>query len=154
MTSSVSSRVHRVIVDAIGPHASLREASKAGIYVVPARDEAVRLCLPLVDRTVNALLKRMPDWSRIERDDLFQAASLGMFEGVDRFEPARGVQVQTVIWNWMRMRMNRERDLHHWTIMKPPHKEIVLFMSGGMDQQQQDHYMNKYILPNSDDIDG
>lgn len=141
-------KIASIIAETARPYECLRDAREHGVYVIPVRDEAIELCLPLASRFVHAIVK-LPGVSRVEVEDLEQAASLGIIEGVDSFKPSMGVKIQTHLWMRMRLRVNQERALGHWVIMRPPKSLIEKYMSGQLSTKEQEAYLFKFVQPES-----
>lgn len=149
ITAETSRKVAQIILNGCSPHKNLRTAREHGMHVIPYRDAAIELCLPYADRLVSTFIK-LPAMSRVDADDLKQAARMGVVEGVDNFEPHRGVQIQTHLFMRMRYRINRECEMGHWTIMRPPKEMVQRYMSGQMTPGEQEAYLNKFIRPFED----
>lgn len=143
--------VRRIIIDAIGPHASLQQARERGCYVVPARDRAIELCMPLAPRTVRAMTK-IPFASRVERSDLEQAALLGIVEAIDTYEPrrmhdGRPIQVNTHLFWRIRKRVYEEIANGHWVLARPTRADMDAYFKGTMTEGQRQAYINSVLLP-------
>lgn len=138
-------RVHHIIRTACGQYVSLREARVAGLPMMRARDEVVALCMPLATKFVAKI--NLPASSRVERGDLEQAACWAIVEAVDSFDHTKGVNIQTHLWNRMRLRVQRERDAQHWTVMKPPRWMSESYMSGRMNSAEKQQYLDRFINP-------
>lgn len=132
------------MIAAIGPHSCLRDAREAGVYVLPVRDRVVSICHPYAVRLAHRLI-HLPDSSRIDPADLEGAAMLGLVEGVDSYQPRRGVQIQTHLWNRIRKRLNEERIKGHWTVMRPPWDLASRYMAGRMSESEQRSYVDTYV---------
>jgi hypothetical protein len=143
--------VRRIIVDAIGTHACLRDAREAGVHVFPARDRAIEICMPLAPRTVQKITS-IPWASRIERRDLEQAALLGIIEAIDSYEPGRTyngkpIAVTTHLFWRIRKRVYEEIADNHWILAKPTRSDMESYMKGTMSEGDRQAYINAVLLP-------
>jgi DNA-directed RNA polymerase specialized sigma subunit len=143
--------VRRIITAAVGPHASLREARENGVYVMPSRDRAIELCMPLAPRTIERLTA-IPWASRVEFADLEAAALQGIVEGVDRYQPrklykGKPIQVNTYLHLWIRKRVYEEVQQNHWAIMRPPRSHVEPYMQGVMSQSERETYIDTFLKP-------
>lgn len=128
-------RVRMVILEAIGESCCMSAAREAGLTVIAARDEAIEMCLPLGPRFVEKLTFLTHD-SRIDKSDLVQAASMGIVEGVDSFQPrkmhqGRPIDISTHLYFRIRKRVYEEIVSGHWGNMKAPRALAEQFMKGG-----------------------
>lgn len=143
--------VRRIIVDAIGDHASLREARENGVFVIFARDRAIEICMPLAPRTVKKIAS-IPWASRVDKKDLEQAALMGIVEAIDSYEPrrmhnGRPIQVNTHLFWRIRKRVYEEIANNHWQIAKPSRSDMEAYMKGTMTEQERQAYINAVLLP-------
>jgi hypothetical protein len=143
--------VRRIIVEAIGSHACLADAREAGVYVIPARDRAIEVCMPLAPRTVRKLAS-IPWASRIEQGDLEQAALLGIVEAIDSYDPSRThngkpISVTTHLFWRIRKRVYEEIANNHWIIAKPTRSDMESYMKGTMTDSERMAYVNAVLLP-------
>lgn len=145
-------KAKRLIIAAIGPHASLREAAAAGLNVAKQRAHIIELCMPLVEPYVKKLVK-LPGASRVELDDLYSSGLEGLITGIDRYNPNGGAAVNTYAYNWIMLRTREEIQRSHWQTMKPPRGQIHHFMSGQMDDDEREAYLDKYIRMGHDPFD-
>lgn len=139
-------RATRIIIEAVGEYASIREARIAGCKIHRERDEVIELCLPYAPPIVGKLMK-LPGASRVDKQDLESAAALGICEGVDSFEHRKGVLITTHIWWRIFKQIQEERLMSHWTIMKPPDNLMREYMRGDMTEREQDAYINQFVRP-------
>lgn len=133
-----------MIAQACDPHSCLRVAREAGIWVTPVRDRAVEMCLPLAGKMVGSL--DIPAISRVEREDLQQAAAMAIVEGVDSFEPHRGVQIQTHLWMRMKWRIKHECWQSHWTIRRPTRKQFEAYMKHELVGSEREAYLQSFVI--------
>lgn len=138
-------RISVLIASACDPHSCIKHAREAGIYVTPIRDQVVELCLPLAAKMVGGV--KLPPASRVERDDLEQAAAMAIIEGVDAFQPAMGVQIQTYLWMRMVGHVDRQCLRDHWTVMRPTRAEWHRFTRGQMTESEREAYLHRYVAP-------
>jgi hypothetical protein len=148
-------RVRRIIVDAVGHYATLAEAERAGVYVVPARDEAIELAMPLAPRAAQVLV-RLPWASRCEESDIEQAACLGLIEAMSTYDVTRTYKGRPILpsthlyWR-IRKRVYEEVQDTHWTISRPARADIERYMKeGAMDDAERVAYRNAVLLPVED----
>jgi DNA-directed RNA polymerase specialized sigma subunit len=144
-------QVRRIIMDAIGEHACLREARENGMYVIVARDRAIEICMPLAPRTIKKLAS-IPWASRIEKADLEQAALEGIIEAIDSYEPrrmhnGRPIQVNTHLFWRIRKRVYEEIANSHWQIARPSRTDMEAYMKGTMSEADRQAYINAVLLP-------
>lgn len=145
-----------LIKQAVGPYPSIREARCNGRHVIAQRDEAITICMPYVSPIVGKLMK-LPGASRVEREDLESAGTQGLIEAIDLYEYRRTyndkpIALTTVLYAWIRKRINEERETSHWAIMKPSQHDARLYMVGRMDQQETDNYINMFVRPAQSDL--
>lgn len=150
-------RVRQVILDAIGPHGCIHEAREAGVYLMPARDLAIELAMPMGPKIAQQYANKMPRNTRVEIADLEQASRQGVLEGVDRYEPrklykGRPIQADTYLYLWIRKRVLEEIACTHWSITRPPRKEMERYMKGEMTDEEVHHY-TKFVLRGVVDTD-
>lgn len=138
----------KLTLAAIGEHASFAAAREAGLYVIPQRDRVVEVCLPMVPGTVRKII-RLPEQSRISYDDLYQAASFGLIEAVDSYDPRklvlvkkqmRPIKISTHAWWRIRKRVLEEVQDTHWVIARPPRAATESFMKDEMNEAERQHY--------------
>lgn len=144
-------QVRSIIVGVIGEHSTIRDAREAGVYVIPARDRAIEMCLPLAPRTIHKLTT-IPWASRVEFDDLEGAACQGIVEGIDRFQPRKTykgqpIKVNTYLYLWIRKRVLEEVAANHWSIMRPARALMESYMKGELDPFEREAYMDDYLRP-------
>lgn len=143
-------RVRRIVLDAIGPHSCIAAAREAGIFLIPSRDQAVEIAMPMGPKIAQQYVNRMPDNTRVEIDDLEQASRQGVLEGIDRYEPRKlykgnPIQADTYLYLWIRKRVLEEIAGTHWRITRPPRKEMERYMKGELTDEQAHHYA-KFVL--------
>lgn len=158
-------RIRQIILEAVGPWSCIHEARENGIWLVPARDLAIELALPLGPRIAQQYANRMPSTTRVEIKDLEQAGRQGVLEGVDRYNPhklyrskadikagrpAKPIQVDTYLYLWVRKRVLEEIAGTHWRITKPPRKEMERYMKGEMSDDECHEYANMVLSGNVD----
>lgn len=148
-----STRATRLVIQVIGSHECIRDARVAGVQVIRVRDEVVTICMPYAYRLAHQLVK-LPGVSRIDSQDIEGAALLGLVEGVDSFQPRKGVQIQTHLWNRIRKRVNEERVMGHWAIMRPPRSQVDRYMSGDMNKAEIEHYLDTFVRPHASNMTG
>lgn len=148
-----SQKARKLVIQAVGPHKSILVAREQGCDVIRLRDEVITICMPYAMRLARGLI-RLPGVSRIEIQDIEGAALLGLVEGIDNFEYRRcfngkPIQIQTHLWNRIRKRVNQERALGHWAIMRPPHAMVERYMSGNMTATETQSYIDMFVKPHA-----
>lgn len=144
-------RVRAVIFNAIGPWSCLAEASQNGVFVVPRRDRAIELAMPLAGRAAEHLV-RLPWASRVRREDVEEAAIEGLIEAVDSYEPRRCYRGTPILpsthffWR-IRKRVYEEIQDTHWLIAKPSRADIESYMKGQMSESERIAYVNAVLRP-------
>lgn len=141
VTKTDHRKVARIILAAVGPHECLLEAREHGLRVDKARDEAIELCIPTAHHFVEALYHASPA-SRIERDDIRQAAMIAVIRGVDVYRPRNpdGAIITTFLWYKIRKAIQREVQNTHWATMKPPQAMVERYMSRDMEEDEREQY--------------
>lgn len=150
-------RIRDIIVEAIGPWSCIHEARENGVFLIPARDLAVELAMPMGPKIAQGYANRMPSTTRCEILDIEQASRQGVLEGIDRYKPwtlylGKPVRVDTFIYLWIRKRVLEEIASTHWRITKPPRKEMERYMKGEMTDAECHHYAN-FVLSGNVDVD-
>lgn len=148
-------RVRQIIVDVIGRYSCIAEAAERGVYVVPARDEAIRIALPMGSRMAQQYRNRMPDDTRVTIKDLEQAGALGVVQAVNRYKPAtlykgRPVRFDTYAYNWIRKYVLEEIADTHWIITCPPRTERERYFKDEMSEVERIEYANLVLAPKVD----
>lgn len=143
--------VRSTILDAIGEHATMREAQCAGVYVHPVRDLVVATCMPLAPRFIHSMTS-IPWASRVEFDDLEGAALEGIVEGVDRYQPRKTykdkpIKPSTYLYLWIRKRVLEEVAATHWAIMRPPRALMESYFKDGLEPGEREAYMDDFLRP-------
>lgn len=151
--------IRQVILDAIGPWQCIHEAREQGVYLIPARDRAIELAMPLGPKIAQQYRNRMPDGTRVEIRDLEQAGRQGVLEGIDRYQPrklykGKPIQVDTYLYLWVRKRVLEEIAGTHWRIQRPSRDEMERYMKGQMTDQEYYDYANTVLAPVVADFDG
>lgn len=151
--------IRGVISEAIGTYPSFLAAREANVFVVPARDLAIEMASPLAPRLARTLI-RVPWTSRIQYEDLEQAAMLGIIEGIDSFEPAktyedkRGkthlVKPSTHLFWRIRKRVLEEVQDTHWIVAKPTRADIEAYMKNEMAPNEREAYIRAVLRPIDD----
>ncbi len=153
--------VRGIILEAIGPYKNFREAREHGVNVTIARDRVIELCVEFAPAAINKLAQ-IPRSSRIERDDLLQAAVLGIIESLDSFQPRKTykgqrIKVVTHIFWRVRKRVYKEVEEHHWNIMKPAQRDAEAYMQGKLDPDAHEKYnldfMTVHQVPGTDPVE-
>lgn len=148
-------RIERIIRACIGRHENIHAARLAGVFLIPARDRAVELALPYGMRLASSTFRRIPDGSRIELRDLEQAASIGIINGIDRFKPAAGNQVTTVLHTWVDKHLKIEIEENHWRTAKPSKADRRRYFGrDGMSDDERRDYETAFMAPVRADFDG
>jgi RNA polymerase sigma factor for flagellar operon FliA len=84
--------------------ASLRVATqpkasgpKSSAWKKPTKDEAYRRYAPLMKYVVDRVASNVPKY--VERDDLLNAAALGLFDALDKYDTSKGTKFETyAVW--------------------------------------------------------
>ncbi len=84
--------------------ASLRVATqpkstgtKSPVWKKPTKDEAYRRYAPLMKYVVDRVASNVPKY--VERDDLLNAAALGLFDALDKYDTSKGTKFETyAVW--------------------------------------------------------
>jgi RNA polymerase sigma-B factor len=94
-----------------------------------ARERLIEAMLPLVHSIVSRY--RHPR----HEDDLFQAAALGLTKAIDRFDPARGVELRSYAIPTMHGEVRRWLRDNAWSVHMPrPLQERVLAVTGATER--------------------
>lgn len=142
-------RIRRIIVDAVGPHASIAEAQRAGLYIVRSRDAAIELAMPLAPRAAEHLVT-LPWASRVEAEDVEAAALWGLVEAVDSYDVTRTYKGKPILpsthFYWrIRKRVYEWIQETHWRIAKPSRTDVERYMKGDMDDDERRAYTNAVL---------
>ena len=98
-----------------------------------ARERLVQSMLPLVHSIVARY--RHPRYE----EDLFQAAALGLSKAIDRFDPARGVELRSYAIPTMHGEVRRWLRDNAWSVHMPrPLQERVLAVTGATERLTSD----------------
>lgn len=148
-------RIRTIILDAIGPYGCIHEAREHGIFLIPARDRAIELAMPMGPKIAQQYRNRMPDGTRVDINDLEQAGRQGVLEGIDRYQPrklyrGRPIQVDTYLYLWIRKRVLEEIAESHWLITKPPRDERERYFKDEMTELERIEYANLVLSPKVD----
>lgn len=149
-------RIRGVIVSLIGRHASLRDAREAGVHLVTQRERLIVMAMPIGPRLAQNFYERsVPRGSRITIKDLEQASYLGVIDGIDRFEPQRGVLVSTVITDWVNKHLKLEVERNHWSTVNPGKlAKRRYFGKNKMTEDEREHYEKSFMSGVNVDFDG
>jgi hypothetical protein len=144
-------KIRRIIVDAVGPHASLAEAQRAGMYVVRQRDAATELAMPLAPRAAEHLVS-LPWASRCEEGDVIQAALLGLVEAVGTYDVTKRYNGKPIApsthFYWrIRKRVYEEIQDTHWVVARPSRSDVEAYMKGSMSECERRAYTNAVLRP-------
>lgn len=154
--------IRKIIIDAIGDHSCLLEAQLAGEFVVPARDRAIELALPLGPRLAQKMFNKMPEETRVEIEDLEQASRIGVMLGIDRYNPSilyqsptdkkagrpgRPIQVNTYCQIWVRKFIFEEIAETHWRVAKPTREDRERFFNDSMSHDERVLYAHLVLTP-------
>lgn len=161
--------IRQIILTAIGPWACIHEAREHDVFLIPARDRAVELAMPLGPRIAQQYANRMPRETRVEILDLEQAGRQGVLEGIDRYKPrkiyqspsdkkagrpGKPIQVDTYLYLWIKKRVLEEIAGTHWRVSKPPRKDMERYMKGEMTELENLEYVNSVTMPAEGDFHG
>lgn len=146
------------MLDCIGEHQTFMAAAEAGIHITPARDRVVEICIPLAAIGVRKYGSRIPTLSRIERDDLLQAALEGILHAVNDYDPrhtynGRPLQINTWLFFRIRKEIYREISDHHWTISKPSWTDRENYMNDRLSADDRALYIDEYLRAAPDPTD-
>jgi hypothetical protein len=144
LTRSHVDQIHARIVNAIGPYSSLRHARENGVYVHRVRDDVALRLMPFAKRLANSLVK-LPTSSRMSLDEIESAALLGLIEGVDSFEPRRGVRISTHLFIRIRKSVRRECENNHWVTYRAPRTAAERYLSGRMTESEMAAYAECHL---------
>lgn len=147
--------IRQIVLQAIGHYSCIHEARENGVYLIPARDRAIELAMPMGPKIAQQYRNRMPEGTRVEISDLEQAARQGVLEGIDRYQPrklhrGRPIQVDTYLYLWIRKRVLEEIADTHWLITKPPRDERERFFKDEMSEPERVEYANLVLSPKVD----
>lgn len=151
----------KVTLEAIGSYDSFRCAREGGLYIIEERDQVVEICLPMIPGTVKSIIS-LPEQSRIDYRDLYQAAAWGLVEAVDSFEPRkivlhnkrpRPIKISTHAWWRIRKRVLEEVQDTHWVIARPPRSATESFMKDQMTDAERELYVFTVLAPFESHID-
>lgn len=71
--------------------------SKPPAWKKPTKDEAYRRYAPLMKYVVDRVASNVPKY--VERDDLLNAAALGLFDALDKYDTSKGTKFETyAVW--------------------------------------------------------
>jgi RNA polymerase sigma-B factor len=97
---------------------------------VAARDELIRLCLPLARKLASRYARNGEPI-----DDLLQVASIGLIKAVDRFDPARGTAFSSFAVPSILGELKRYFRDHGWAARVPrPLQERVLKLNAATEE--------------------
>jgi RNA polymerase sigma factor for flagellar operon FliA len=72
-------------------------AERPQIWKRPSKDEAYRRYAPLMKYVVDRVASNIPKY--VERDDLLNAAALGLFDALDKYDTSKGTKFETyAVW--------------------------------------------------------
>lgn len=151
-------RVRSIIIGAIGTCSCLMEAAERGVYVTPARDEAIEIALPMGRRMAQQYRNRMPEDTRVTIRDLEQAGALGVVQAVNRYKPAtlykgKPVRFDTYAYIWIRKYVLEEIADTHWLITCPPRDERERYFKDQMTPEERREYTQLVLSPHATTID-
>ncbi len=71
--------------------------AKPGSWSKPSKDEAYRRYAPLMKYVVDRVASNVPKY--VERDDLLNAAALGLFDALEKYDSGKGTKFETyAVW--------------------------------------------------------
>ncbi len=83
---------HRAAVET-----AVKTSAKLPVWSKPTKDEAYRRYAPLMKYVVDRVASNVPKY--VERDDLLNAAALGLFDALEKYDSGKGTKFETyAVW--------------------------------------------------------
>lgn len=89
-------------------------------------DRAARILLEAHEPIMRRWAERTATWSHVEIDDLMQAAREGFMEGVEKFDPSRGVKLISMVNYWIRSGVEKFAQSTMRTIRLPAGQQAAI----------------------------
>jgi RNA polymerase sigma-32 factor len=102
-----------------------RESLARGRENIHARNALLEMHLPMIRAAARSI--HVANHRHAELDELINVASLGMLEGLKRFDPDRGLRVSTYClwWAWKEMHLYMRQTRWHGSVSEADYKKLI-----------------------------